>query len=50
MAVRGVIKSDGAIGNATVEQALMALVCGAFVGLCIRSFIQARRRRTAQQG
>jgi hypothetical protein len=46
MAVRGLIKSSGEVGNATVEQALMALVCAAFVGLCVRSFILARRRRS----
>jgi hypothetical protein len=28
-----------------ISQALMALICAVFVGLCVRSFIQARRNR-----
>jgi hypothetical protein len=30
---------------AIVEQLLMALICAVFVGLCVRSFILARRAR-----
>jgi hypothetical protein len=30
---------------AAIEQSIMALVCAVFVGLCINSFVQARRRR-----
>jgi hypothetical protein len=29
-------------------QVAMALTCGVFVGLCVKSFIDARRRRQAQ--
>jgi hypothetical protein len=32
---------------AAVSQSLMALACLAYVGLCVRSFIEARRRRLA---
>jgi hypothetical protein len=36
-----------AVGLAFDERAVVALVCLAFVGLCVRSFISARRARTA---
>jgi len=36
-----------AAGLAFDERAVVALVCLAFVGLCVRSFISARRARTA---
>lgn len=32
---------------AAIEQAFMWVVCGIFVALCVRSFINARRSRTA---
>lgn len=32
---------------AAVVQTLMAVLCAIFVGLCVHSFISARRRRTA---
>lgn len=35
---------------ATVSTGGMTLLCGLFVGLCINSFIQARRRRAAREG
>jgi hypothetical protein len=35
------------VGLAFDERAVVALVCLAFVGLCVRSFIAARRARTA---
>lgn len=39
---------------ATVTQLLMAGLCGLFVGLCVNSFVQARRARkqgpTSEQG
>jgi hypothetical protein len=51
MAVLGVAKSEGELGNATIEQGLLALVCAVFVGLCVRSFIVVRRNRArAQKG
>jgi hypothetical protein len=31
--------------NAFISVSLMALLCGAHVGLCVKSFIDARRRR-----
>ncbi|MGH7277752.1 MAG: hypothetical protein ACREJG_03605 [Candidatus Rokuibacteriota bacterium] len=37
----------GALGARTVLQLLMAVLCGAFVVLCVRSFAAARRRRAA---
>jgi hypothetical protein len=39
---------DGKLeGSPAVHTGLMALVCGAFVGLCVKSFVDARRRRQA---
>jgi hypothetical protein len=41
---------DGATRDATaavVSQAVTGVLCGVFEGLCINSFIQARRRRRA---
>ncbi len=32
---------------AAMEQAFMWVICGIFVALCVRSFINARRNRTA---
>jgi len=34
---------------AIIEQSVMAGVCLVFVGLCVNSFIQARRRRSQEQ-
>jgi len=34
-------------GPAAMHTGLMAIVCGIFVGLCVKSFIDARRRRKA---
>lgn len=34
--------------NAVIAQAVMALLCLTFVALCIKSFIDARRSRTAR--
>ncbi len=41
--------SNGPIAHpiAVEEQALMGLLCAIFVGLCVRSFIAARRGRNA---
>ena len=36
-------------GPGTLSQAAMAVLCGLFVALCVKSFIDARRAR-AQQG
>jgi hypothetical protein len=43
--------ADGGISDppAAVALSLMAVLCGTFVVLCIRSFIAARRSRAAQQ-
>jgi hypothetical protein len=35
---------------AVASQLLMALLCAVFVGLCIKSFIDARRARRQQPG
>ena len=54
-AAPGIAKAFTLLGGGTVErpqvvpfQAIMAIFCAAFVVFCIRSFIQARRARTAQ--
>jgi hypothetical protein len=37
---------DGLVmGRPVIGTLLMALLCGVFVGLCVKSFIDARRRR-----
>jgi hypothetical protein len=51
MATMAWVKAHGgalARPAATEEQAVMAVVCLVFVGMCIRSFIAARRGRNAQ--
>jgi hypothetical protein len=41
-------RADGSDATtAVVVQLVMAVVCLAFVGLCVNSFVQARRRRAA---
>jgi hypothetical protein len=45
MALKGLLGSKNEVRAATIEQALLALICALFVGLCVRSFIAARRRR-----
>jgi hypothetical protein len=52
MAVLAYVKAHGgalARPQATEEQAVMAVICLVFVGLCVRSFIAARRGQNAQQ-
>lgn len=45
--INKVVKTGGVeYSLALVMQALMALLCAVFVGLCVRSFIQARRARS----
>jgi hypothetical protein len=41
------IKGEFVWKLATVSQALMALLCGLFVALCVKSFIEARKARQA---
>ncbi|MGL4419994.1 MAG: hypothetical protein ACRCZF_04960 [Gemmataceae bacterium] len=36
-------------GPAAINGLIMAVVCAVFVGLCVRSFIQARKAREARQ-
>jgi hypothetical protein len=38
------------LGLATVCISLMVLICAVFIGLCVNSFIQARRRRERNEG
>jgi hypothetical protein len=38
------------IGLAFIETATLAVLCGVFVGLCVKSFVDARRRRSQQGG
>ncbi len=50
MSVLAYLKAHGgplARPVATEEQAAMGVICGVFVGLCVRSFIAARRGRVA---
>ena len=41
-----VFRGELTLSLATVCLALMAIICAVFVGLCVNSFIQARRRRS----
>jgi hypothetical protein len=45
---RLVTKGFGAATAAVAEQIVMALLCLAFVALCVNSFVQARRSRAAE--
>lgn len=45
MGVRGLIKKGATIGP--IAQLTMAIICGVFVALCVKSFIAARRARNA---
>jgi len=47
--VRMIAGHEVPLPNAAVLQSLMALACLVFVGLCIRSFIEARRARRARE-
>jgi hypothetical protein len=40
--------ADVPLPAAVISKSLMAIVCAVFVGLCVRSFIEARRSRTGQ--
>jgi uncharacterized membrane protein len=42
--IRGGISASPAV----ISQLLMAILCAIFLGLCIRSFVMARRQRTSQ--
>ncbi len=43
--VVGALAEGRELNLAMTASILMALLCGAFVGLCVKSFIDARRRR-----
>lgn len=44
-----VMRADGSDATlAVIVQLSMAVLCLVFLGLCIHSFVQARRRRTAE--
>jgi hypothetical protein len=47
---RVMMAGDELTSNKSVASGGMALLCGVFVGLCVNSFIQARRRRQAAAG
>lgn len=50
MVIRAIIRSSQGTEqrwNAVGLQAVMAVICGIFVVLCVRSFIAARKRRLA---
>jgi hypothetical protein len=50
MAIKEYLAASGgplAHPTAVAAQAAMCVLCGVFVGLCVRSFIAARRARTA---
>ena len=46
MLVIGLVR--GSIGNAFIETAILAGLCGLLLLLCVKSFIDARRRRAQQ--
>jgi hypothetical protein len=48
MAVREYGKGEEMNGKKVAEMGLMAALCGVFLVLCIKSFIDARRRRRQQ--
>jgi hypothetical protein len=48
MAVREYGKGEEMNGRKVAELGLMAVLCGVFLVLCIKSFIDARRRRRQQ--
>jgi hypothetical protein len=40
-----VLSGEAERPTAVIEQLLLGLICAAFVGLCVNSFVQARRAR-----
>jgi uncharacterized membrane protein len=44
-----VFRGDFQLSLATICLALMALICAVFVGLCVNSFVQARRQRGREE-
>lgn len=49
MVVRRLLNPDPSRGSAAmIAQAVMSLACLVFVGLCVKSFIDARRRRKGE--
>jgi Na+-transporting methylmalonyl-CoA/oxaloacetate decarboxylase gamma subunit len=42
-------KGELSMGLATVCILLMVLICAVFVGLCVNSFVQSRRRRSQSE-
>jgi len=44
------MKGDEVNGRSLIFVWLMAVICGVYVWLCIQSFIQARKRRQAEEG
>ena len=48
MAIKAAM-SDNANQRAMTMQILMSLICAIFVGLCVKSFIDARKRRQANE-
>jgi uncharacterized membrane protein len=45
MLVRGMMREDGPSPWSAGANGAMVVVCGTFVGLCVKSFIDARRQR-----
>ncbi len=45
LAIRGILQGRDLTSLAILEQLIMALLCAAFVVLCVKSFVDARRRR-----
>jgi ABC-type uncharacterized transport system permease subunit len=48
MVIAGLIRGD-AFNIAKQEQAAMAVICGVFLGLCVKSFIDARMARKQKE-
>lgn len=46
--IRGLLNPDSSLPAALIAQAVMSLACLVFVGLCVKSFIDARRKRKSE--
>jgi hypothetical protein len=47
--IRRLVQKGAIEGPSGLSAVLMTALCGVFVGLCVNSFIQARRRRRARE-
>ncbi len=49
MSIKAVVTNNLDRPAAVAEQAIMAVICAAFVGLCVKSFIDARKARKQEE-